>query len=316
MISVIVPVYNCEPYVERCIRSILAQTYTDLEIICVNDGSTDDSGTILDNLACEDTRIRVVHQANAGLVMVREKGIALATGDYVGFVDSDDAIEPDMYERLLKNAVEENADISHCGLCVIWPNLHKVEHYGTGVRTVQNGMNALKDLLDGVLFDASLCNKLYRRNLLTDSCLDLTVQSNEDMLRNFLLFSRAQRVVFEDFCGYQYWSRENSMSNDAKVVQRNQQVIKARRIILAHAQDEVYPHAKRLLLSTYVGVFNQNYQSKASEVQALCGECRAELNKYKKDFSLLIPRQQFAAYLIVYAPWLHHLIYKIYNYRR
>lgn len=316
MISVIVPVYNCEPYVERCIRSILAQTYADLEIICIDDGSTDGSSEILDKLADEDDRILVVHQENAGLVMVREKGIALATGDYVGFVDGDDAVAPDMYERLLKNALSEDADISHCGLCVIWPDSRREPHYGTGKKLLQNGIDALKELLDGVSFDASLCNKLYRRDLLINSCLDPTVQSNEDMLRNFTLFSRAKRVVFEDFCGYQYWSRENSMSNDAKVLQRNCQVIKVRQIILDNSSEAVLPHATRLLLSTYVGIINQNHQSKDAHIQDLCKECKSEIRKRRKYIPCLIRRQQVAAYLILYAPWLYHLIYKIYASRR
>jgi len=315
-ISVIVPVFNCELYVERCVRSILAQTYTNLEIICIDDGSSDNSGAILDRLALEDARIKVIHQKNCGLVAVREKGIAKATGDFVGFVDGDDAVDPDMYERLMKNALQEGADISHCGLCVFWPNGVQEPHYGTGKKLTQNGTDALKELLDGVLFDASLCNKLYKRALLKDSCLDHTLQSNEDMLRNYVLFSRATCVVFEDFCGYQYWSRENSMSNDSKIVQRIQQVIKVRQIILEHASQEVFPYAMRLLLSTYVGVVNQNYQSEDTCLQELCKKCRVELKKNKKHISLLIQRQQIAAYLILYAPWLHHLVYKIYDGRR
>ena len=315
-ISVIVPVYNCEPYVERCIRSIMAQTYTDLEIICINDGSADNSGAVLDKLALEDARIRVIHQENQGLVAVREEGIEKATGDFIGFVDGDDAVEHDMYERLLNNALQEDADISHCGLCVFWPNGVQEAHYGTGKRVTQTGTEALKALLDGVLFDASLCNKLYKRELLIDSCLDSTIQSNEDMLRNYVLFSRATCVIFEDFCGYQYWSRENSMSNDAKVLQRNQQVIKARQIILGHASEDVFPNAIRLLLSTYVGVVNQNYQNKDAAIQKLCSKCRVELRKNKKYIPFLIRRQQIAAYLIIYAPWLHRIIYRIYDSRR
>jgi hypothetical protein len=136
------------------------------------------------------------------------------------------------------------------------------------------------------------------------------------MLRNYVLFSRAACVVFEDFCGYQYWSRENSMSNDDKIVQRIQQVIKVRQIILEHASQEIFPYAMRLLLSTYVGVVNQNYQSEDTCLQELCKKCRVELKKNKKHISLLIRRQQIAAYLILYAPWLHHLVYKIYDGRR
>ena len=315
-ISIIIPAYNVETYLERCLDSVLGQTYSDLEVIVINDGSVDRTGEIIDRYAKKDARIVPVHQSNSGLVMVRENGIQIATGDYVGFVDGDDAVESDMYERLLNNAINENADISHCGLCVYWADSHKEPHYGTGKKYTQSGTEALKDLLDGVLFDSSLCNKLYRRELLKDSCLNKSIQSNEDLLRNFTVFSRANKVVFEDFCGYQYWSRENSMSNDSKIVQRNQQVINARKIIYNHSSKSIKPHAVRLLLSTYIGAINQNFNSKDPAVMALCGKCRNELRRNRKYISLLIKRQQLAAYLILYAPWLHRLVYRIYASRR
>lgn len=315
-ISIIVPAYNVAAYISRCIDSLLNSTHKNIEIIAIDDGSTDSTGAILDAYAMRDSRIIVIHQDNAGLVMVREKGISLATGDFVGFVDGDDAVDEDMYERLLKNAVEANAEISHCGLCVYEIDGSKIPHYGTGKKLIQNSSDALRSLLDGVLFDASLCNKLYKRNLLPSSCLDVTIQSNEDLLRNFMLFSRASTVVFEDFCGYQYWSRKNSMSNDAKAVTRNRQVIKARKIIFENATEEICPHAKRLLLSTYVGTVNRNYHSKDPKMRELCCECRAILKKEKANIPILIRRQQIAAYLIVYAPWLHRLLYGIYDSRR
>ena len=315
-ISIIVPAYNVAGYISRCLDSILAQTYRNLEIIAIDDGSTDKTGMILDAYAEKDARIIVVHQNNTGLVMVREKGISLATGDYVGFVDGDDAVDEDMYERLLKNAIDANADISHCGLCVYEIDGRKIPHYGTGKKIIQKSVEALGDLLEGVLFDASLCNKLYKKEMLHNSCLDMTIQSNEDLLRNFTLFSRASTVVFEDFCGYQYWSRENSMSNDAKAVRRNRQVMQARKIILDNATSEIYPHAKRLWLSTHVGTINQNYHSGDPQMQDLCEECRLVLKKEKKNFHYLIRRQQVAANLIVHVPWLHRLFYRIYNSRR
>lgn len=121
-ISVIVPVYNCAPYVERCIHSIMAQTHTDLEIICVDDGSTDGSSQLLDKLTMEDPRIHVIHQSNAGVSAARNAGIDIATGDLITFVDSDDAIEPDMYEILLPYFSDESVDIVHCGYKRIRPD--------------------------------------------------------------------------------------------------------------------------------------------------------------------------------------------------
>ena len=104
-ISVIVPVYNVEQYLERCVDSIINQTYTNLEIILVNDGSTDNSGKLCDELAKKDERIRVIHKENGGLSDARNRGIDEAESDLVGFIDSDDYIDSDMYEVLLKNLI-------------------------------------------------------------------------------------------------------------------------------------------------------------------------------------------------------------------
>lgn len=315
IITIIVPAYNVEQYIERCITSILRQTYRCLEVIAIDDGSSDATGTILDALAQKDSRLIVVHQANAGLVMVREKGIALASGGYVGFVDGDDAVDPDMYERLLNNLLETNADISHCGLCVYWDDNTIEPHYGTGKKMVQSSAEALRDLLQGKIFDSSLCNKLYRRELLADSCLDVSIQSNEDLLRNFVLFSRANAIVYEDFCGYQYWSRRNSMSNDSHVVRRAQQIIRARKCIADHASDDIKTYAIQAWLSSVVNAVNILTFVPGEEAAAACGMCRSTLRSNRGNIKLLIRRQQLAAWLIIVFPKVHKVVYQIYQKR-
>ena len=314
-ITIIVPAYNVEQYIDRCINSILKQTFSCLEIIAIDDGSSDATGDILDELAKKDGRLIVVHQANAGLVMVREKGIAMATGDFVGFVDGDDAVDSDMYERLLSNLLEADADISHCGLRVYWDDSTTELHYGTGKKMVQSSSDALRDLLQGKIFDSSLCNKLYRRELLLDSCLDLSIQSNEDLLRNFALFSRAEKIVFEDFCGYQYWSRKNSMSNDAHVVRRALQIIRARKCIADHAVAEVHSYAIQAWLSAVVNAVNILTFVPGAEAEAACRECRATLLANRSQIKLLIRRQQLAAWLIILSLRVHRGVYRIYRNR-
>lgn len=314
-ITIIVPAYNVEQYIDKCINSILKQTFSCLEIIAIDDGSSDATGDILDELAKKDGRLIVVHQANAGLVMVREKGIAMATGDFVGFVDGDDAVDSDMYERLLSNLLEADADISHCGLRVYWDDSTIELHYGTGKKMVQSSSDALRDLLQGKIFDSSLCNKLYRRELLSDSCLDLSIQSNEDLLRNFVLFSRAEKIVFEDFCGYQYWSRKNSMSNDAHVVRRALQIIRARKCIADHAVAEVHSYANQAWLSAVVNAVNILTFVPGAEAEAACRECRATLRANRSEIKLLIRRQQLAAWLIILSLRVHRGVYRIYRNR-
>lgn len=314
-ITIIVPAYNVEQYIDRCINSILKQTFSCLEIIAIDDGSSDATGAILDELAKKDGRLIVVHQANAGLVMVREKGIAMATGDFVGFVDGDDAVDPDMYERLLSNLLEADADISHCGLRVYWDDSTTELHYGTGKKMVQSSSDALRDLLQGKIYDSSLCNKLYRRELLSDSCLDLSIQSNEDLLRNFVLFSRAEKIVYEDFCGYQYWSRKNSMSNDAHVIRRALQIIRARKCIADHAVAKVHRYAIQAWLSAVVNAVNILTFVPGAEAEAACRECRATLRANRSEIKLLIRRQQLAAWLIILSLRVHRGVYRIYRNR-
>lgn len=316
-ISVIVPCYNVAPWLVKCLNSILNQTYRNLEIILINDGSTDDTGKIIDEFAKKDTRIITIHQENAGLVAVREKGISLATGDYIGFVDGDDTVEPDMYERLINNAVKYGADISHCGVAFDWPDGSVEMHYGTNKLIIQNNYDGLYELLVGELVEPSLCNKIYSKKIIQNSCLDVSVQNNEDLLRNFTLFSRAEKSVYEDFCGYHYLQRAGSMSKDSsKTVKIFRHIEKARKIIVDNSSDEIFPYAFRLLLSLYVNQINQNYASKDEEVRKLNKECRDILKKERNNLHYLIKRQQIAAYLIIYAPWLHRIIYKLYDSRR
>ena len=126
-ISIIVPAYNIETYLARTLDSILAQTYPNIEVIVVNDGSKDGTGAVLDRFATQDPRIRAIHKENGGVTSARLRGLAEATGEWIGFVDGDDLIEPDMYARLLENALKYDADISHCGYRMVFPS--RVDYY-------------------------------------------------------------------------------------------------------------------------------------------------------------------------------------------
>ena len=129
LISIIVPAYNIEKFVERCLESISAQTYQDLEIIVVDDGSTDSTAEVIDQYRKKDDRVIAIHKQNGGVSTARSAGLAIATGEYIGFVDGDDYIEPQMFERLLTNMRKYGADISHCGYKMIFPDGHEDEHH-------------------------------------------------------------------------------------------------------------------------------------------------------------------------------------------
>lgn len=278
-ISVIIPAYNVAHWLPRCIESVVIQTYQNLEIPIIDDGSTDESGTIAETYGQKDDRIVVIHQENAGLVAVREKGIALATGEYVSFVDGDDVIEPDFLERLLENAIRYDADISHCGMKFCFYDGRIKLHYGTGEIIEYDNLTGVNELLRGEKIEPSLCNKLYRRELLADSCLDMSVTNNEDLLRNYVLFSRAKKSVFEDFCGYQYWRRAESMSNDGFKVRICQDVLRARALILEHTASETKAAARQSYINALISCYNASIGAKNKEAAEFRTHCKEELKR-------------------------------------
>lgn len=316
LISIIVPAYNVEQWIERCLESIQNQSYKNLEIIVIDDGSKDKTPALLDACAQGDKRIIVVHQKNSGLVAVREKGISMAKGSYVGFVDGDDVVEPDMYERLLHNAIKYNAEIAHCGIKYCFYDGRVKLHWGTGVIKVFNRETGVKELLSATTIEPSLCNKLYKRELLYNSCLDPQIVNYEDLLRNFVLFQRAERTVYEDFCPYQYWRRENSMSNNNELVRQFKHTIRAKETIVANSPKKYQDVAVQSLMSTLVNCANRLVFSKEETSKTLYSECRRKLIREKKRLSLLIDRQQIAAKLIIFCPLIHKWICRIYLKRK
>lgn len=212
-ISIIVPVYNLEDYIERTVASVQVQTYQNLEIILVDDGSKDNSLELLKRLERDDNRIKVISQENAGVTSARLTGIKAATGEWIGFVDGDDHIDSDMYERLLYNAIKYGADISHCGYKMIFPS--RVDYYyNTGRLVEQDRESGLRDLLSGDFIEPGLWNKIYRKSLFDSffygGVLDTTIKNMEDLLMNYYLFKEADISVYEDFCPYHYILRKDS----------------------------------------------------------------------------------------------------------
>lgn len=217
LISVIVPIYNVEAYIEKCLNSILAQTHRELEIILVDDGSPDNCGQICDDYAKKDPRIRVIHKPNGGLSDARNAGLDIATGDYIGFVDSDDWIEPDMFAYLLDGLQKANAQISICNVinredhrCII-KNLNYKEY---------SGDEALKILLSDRMENYAW-NKLYHRSLWDD--LRYPKGKNfEDVLTIYKTFMRADRIVQLPDAKYYYRIRSDSISGSRDFANRIQ----------------------------------------------------------------------------------------------
>ena len=217
----IITSYNIAPYLSRCLDSVKCQTYKELQIIIIDDGSTDQTGLIADSFAEKDKRFHVIHKENRGVSAARKTGLDQASGKYIGFVDGDDYIEPEMYEKLVGLAVKYDADIAHCGYQMVFPDRVDLYH-GTGELRIQDSHTAVKDLLEGTMVEPGLVNKLYRHDLFKGIEYDSEIVINEDLLLNFLLFHRVYRSVFLDEPLYHYMVRKNSAStskwNEHKVM--------------------------------------------------------------------------------------------------
>ena len=217
LITIIVPVYNIENYLHQCIDSLLAQTYSNLEIILVDDGSKDNSGKICDDYAFVDSRIRVIHKSNGGLSDARNIGLSLAMGEYIGFVDSDDWIDPDMYELLLNSAIETGSYITVCGYYREYVN-QKLECCSK--KKVYTQEEALSKLLVNIELQSHAVTKLYRK-FLWDNIEFPVGKFYEDVLTTYKLFLRTNSVSVIDKCCYHYRQRIGSITNNFECKKEN-----------------------------------------------------------------------------------------------
>lgn len=317
-ISIIVPAYNAAPFLEPCVRSILAQNYRDREVILVDDGSKDDTMAHIRRLVDEDARVIAVHQDNAGVTAARLNGIEHAHGEYIGFVDGDDFIEPEMYERLLANARKYQAEISHCGYQMIVGN--RVDYYwNTGRLDEDDRQSSLEKLLRGEI-EPGLCYKLFHRSLFERAALrekmPTDVKNNEDLLMNYWLFRSVGKVVFEDFCPYHYIVRHGSATSNPKTyVNRLLDPLKVMRIIAADATGN--PALERLAHSRILGSLAglSTLPTETDFQREVRRNARVELKKEYGQFFRCVSgrKQQLRITLARYCPCLCRWMIQLYS---
>ena len=215
MISVIVPVYNVERYIRQCVESILEQTYADLEIILVDDGSTDGSGSICDEYKLKDDRVVVIHKCNGGLSDARNAGLDIARGEYIGFVDSDDYIEPDMYEVLYKNCERYAADLAAARF-VKFNTQGEVRKNFTENIEVFSREEMLRLFIVGdrrYEITMSVWDRLYKRELISDLRFPVG-KCYEDIVFSTKVIEKSKINVYIDRALYHYRLREDSISGE------------------------------------------------------------------------------------------------------
>lgn len=209
-ISVIIPVYKVEAYLPRCLDSVINQTYKNLEIILVDDGSPDNSGKICDEYAEKDSRIVVIHKENEGVAKARNTALDMASGNYIGFVDSDDWIEPDMYEFLIKNAEKYDTDISMCGE-VIYEDGRAISEELSGKTEVMSREEAVKFTVVGGRM-GFIWNKIYKKTILESLRFSSEYGCSEDLMFVYRAVKNANKTVLENRAKYNYFRREGGIT--------------------------------------------------------------------------------------------------------
>ncbi len=291
-ISVIVPVYNIAEYLPKCIDSILAQTYPDFELILVNDGSTDQSGTIAADYARRHPdKINYISRDNGGLSAARNTGLKVARGEYIAFVDSDDAIEPTMLETLLTLAEQHDADLAICAFC-------SVNEHGVKLSTITEPftpgviyhLNEHKPLL---LCENAAWNKLYRKRIIDDNALTFTEGAwYEDVrfTRKYLLHTN--NIVYTDAVLYHYLIRSGSiMTNLAD--KRNLQILDAfEEVIDYYKQHGVYEQYR-----TEIEFLAIKHIFIAASVRLIRADARALLTQLHHGFEALFPNYRRNPYI-------------------
>lgn len=217
-ISVIIPVYNVREYIERCIESILGQTYPFIEVLCVDDGSTDGSGDICDNLSMRDERIKVYHIKNSGVGNARNRGLSVMTGEWFAFVDADDWIEACYLETLYKNAIANNCSVSAC-------SFQRNEQYVNGYDESQKEVHIFSSsdecvqayICPGKSLYGMVWNKLYLTERFRHIRFDPKIKVNEDCLYTQEIMEQCDRACVTDAQLYHWYYRQDSACHSKRV---------------------------------------------------------------------------------------------------
>lgn len=247
-ISVIVPVYNVEKYLHRCIDSILSQTYRNLEIILVNDGSTDNSGEICEWYKEQDKRIKVIHKKNGGQSSARNAGLEIATGEYVAFVDSDDWIIDNMYEYLLGLIKKTESDVATIDFIFArdeTENKYRYSKKKINIKVYENKEILREYLIEGTIRGSySFCRNLYKRKLFKNVKFP-NGKINEDIVTNYKVLMNAKRQVKSNYIGYFYFQGGVSTTR-AGLRKKDFDLLDASKELVNLTQNESYKDIKYL----------------------------------------------------------------------
>ena len=288
LISVIVPVYDVERYLCECIDSILTQSYRNLEVILVNDGSSDNSGNICDEYMKQDNRVKVIHKQNGGLSVARNAGIEIAKGELIHFIDSDDWIEADMLELLYNNLMEHNAEISCCGYYLSYIN-ENINAFVCDELLVFNSEQGLENSLLRNVPWISSCSKLYKKEIFETIRFPLSKRS-EDIFIIAEVMSNANVIVYDITPKYYYRQRKNSISKQDAYNKDIMDFIEAYEhnlIVIREKYPKLIPLCEYRIIDSkfYVLSYIMSFKKykEIPEYQALLSDLRRNYDIYKSN---------------------------------
>lgn len=309
-VSIIIPIYNMQDYLSRCLDSILAQTHSNFEAICVNDGSTDGSAEICDQYMSRDSRVKVHHITNGGVSNARNYALTRIEGEWFTFVDSDDWIEPDYIELLLKNAVDNACDIS---ACAFQRNNEYMLGYDTdNVKTIlfdstrecMHGFICPGDSLEGIS-----CNKLYRADIFRDICFDTDIRVNEDCDYTYRIMERCRKACLTTAKIYHWFFRADSASQSKKL---------ACDFCAANVFRDLYEKTLYLKDSEITQTLQKNYICSVLKILMYANyaksdvgvqEAKRQCGLWKKDvWHLFDARTRLKYILALHMPWIFRVL--------
>ena len=319
-ISVIIPAYNIADYLPRCLDSILNQTYQNLEIIVVNDGSVDGTQNVIDDYVKKDNRVISVTISNVGVTKTRLTGVEYATGQWIGFIDGDDFIDPEMYETLLSNARKYKADISHCGYKMVFPS--RIDYYyNTGKFFEQDNQTGLEDLISGQFIEPCMCNKLYKKELFNKAVsvenIDLSIKNTEDLLINYYAFKYSEKSVYVDKCFYHYILRKGSAATSKVNENKMKDPLKVLKIIKADCSKnaDLQRMINARISANLIGTATTSIKPNPELIKPYRKQIRKELRSFvpviiKGNYSA---KRKLATLWAAVWPWSYGAIHRVYG---
>lgn len=310
IVTIIIPVYNTEKYLEKCLNSVLEQSHKNLEIILINDGSTDNSLNICKEFQKLDNRIKIINQENNGVSVARNKGLDIASGEYIAFIDSDDFIEKNMIETMLNNIKKENADISEIDFTLTnlrdYSKKKKLKFYEVS----ENNASIIK-LFSGSKIENIVCSKLYKKSIIGDIRFDEKLILGEDLYFNFKVLLKQHKIVIDTRNSYYNYVIVPTSKMNKKISWKHIEYINFLENIVNEVPKDLVNFAEAKVIREKIKIFKKIIESNDFEYEEYRNKYIKEIKKYSffKCIKYLNVKSILLIYLMKISPYIYIYIY-------